>query len=335
MDGHLIKRAKELLEDKHQRIIITTHTNPDGDAIGSCLGLYNCLMAARYLDMNIVVPNSYPSFLQWMPNNDVIINAKTHPHKAEKLMEEASFIFCLDFNGLSRTDKLEKPLAESKATKCLIDHHPQPESGFDLIFSDVTVSSTAELIYEFIEKMGWTGYFGHDVAECLYTGIVTDTGSFSFGCNEPRTYEIIARIMELGVDGERIHRLIYNTYSEDRLRLLGYCLSEKLIVMAEQNAAYISLTRNELNRFNHQVGDTEGIVNYALSIENVHLAALFTENHDHIKISFRSAGNHDVNAFARNYFNGGGHKNASGGKSFDSMQNTLVKFESLMRDINP
>ncbi len=335
LDEPLIQRAKELLKDIHQQIVITTHTNPDGDAIGSSLGLYGSLLAAGYDKVSVIVPNSYPSFLQWMSFNDAVINATKHPHKAEKLLDQASLIFCLDYNGLSRTDKLEKPISNSKAKKILIDHHPQPEPGFDLNLSNTQVSSTAELVFEFILKLGWKDFINLKVAECFYAGIVTDTGSFSFGSNNPRTYEIMAQIMALGVDGENIHRQIYSTYSENRLRLLGYCLSEKLVVMAEQNAAYISLSKDELNRFNHKVGDTEGIVNYALSIENIHLAALFTENNDHIKISLRSTGSHDVNIFARNYFNGGGHRNASGGKNYDSMEHTLKKFESLIKELQP
>ncbi len=335
MDEPLIQRAKKLLKDIHQQIVITTHTNPDGDAIGSCLGLYGSLVAAGYDKVSVIVPNSYPSFLQWMSYSDDVINASTHPHKAEKLLDQASLIFCLDYNGLRRTDKLEMPISSSKAKKILIDHHPQPEPGFDLYLSNTQVSSTAELVFEFILQLGWKDFVGLKVAECFYAGIVTDTGSFSFGSNNPRTYEIMAQIMALGVDGENIHRRIYSTYSEDRLRLLGYCLSEKLVVMAEQNAAYISLSKDELNRFNHKVGDSEGIVNYALSIENIHLAALFTENNDHIKISLRSSGSHDVNLFARNYFNGGGHRNASGGKNYDSMEHTLLRFESLIKELQP
>ncbi len=334
MDESLLKRAKELLEDKDQQIVITTHTNPDGDAIGSCLGLYGCLSAAGYNNVEVVVPNSYPAFLQWMAYNYKVTNATYKYLKAKGFIEKASLIFCLDFNGFGRTDKIEEPLSSSPATKILIDHHPQPESGFDLYFSDVSASSTAEMVFEFILNMGWKGLIRREDAECLYAGIVTDTGSFSFGCNNPRTYEIMAEIMKLGVDGAKIHRLIYSTYSEGRLRLLGYCLSEKLVVMAEHHTAYISLSKDEMKRFNHTVGDTEGIVNYALSIKNVHLAALFTENHDHIKISLRSSGNHDVNALARDYYHGGGHKNASGGKSFDTMERTLNKFESLITTTN-
>ena len=330
LDESLLQRAKELLEDKNQQIVITTHTNPDGDAIGSCLGLYGCLSAAGYTHVEVVVPNAYPVFLQWMAYNSIVTNATYKYQKAKRLIDKASLIFCLDFNGFSRTDKIKEPLSSSPATKILIDHHPQPETGFDLYFSDVGASSTAEMVFEFMLNMGWKELLGLEIAECLYAGIVTDTGSFSFGCNNPRTYEIMAEIMKLGVDGEKIHRLIYSTYSEDRLRLLGYCLSEKLVVMTEHHTAYISLSKDEMKRFKHRVGDTEGIVNYALSIENVHVAALFTENHDHIKISLRSSGNHDVNTFARDYYHGGGHKNASGGKSFDSMEQTLNRFESLI-----
>jgi bifunctional oligoribonuclease and PAP phosphatase NrnA len=335
LDKSLVRRAKELLEDKHQQIVITTHTNPDGDAIGSCLGLYGCLLSAGYSNVHVIVPNTYPAFLQWMPYNNTVINAVSSFQTAKGLIEKASLIFCLDFNGFGRTDRIKKPLSNSQATKILIDHHPQPEKGFDVYFSQIEASSTAELVFEFIINLGWKDNIGVDVAECLYSGIVTDTGSFSFGCNNPRTYEIMAEIMRLGVDGEKIHRLIYSTYSEDRLRLLGYCLSEKLVVLPEQHAAYISLSKDEMKQFNHKVGDTEGIVNYALSIDNINVAALFTENTDHIKISLRSSGNHDVNEFARNHYHGGGHKNASGGKSYDSMEQSLSRFEALIKEFTP
>ncbi len=329
-----INRLLDYLADKNQHITIIVHTNPDGDAIGSALGLYDFFKVMDFVNVSVVSPNAYASFLQWMPNNDVVINATEQPQLAYGAITDASLIFCLDFNGFSRVDHLEDVLAGAKANKILIDHHPQPEGGFDLVFSDTSVSSTAELVYEVIKAIGYEESIGLSAAQCLYAGIVTDTGSFSFACNNPRTYEITAKLIHKGVDGALIHRLIYSTYSAQRMRLLGYCLSEKLIVLDEYRTAYISLTKHELQQFDHQEGDTEGIVNFALGIEGIQMAAMFIEKDDCIKLSLRSTDHIDVNTFAREYYNGGGHKNAAGGKSFLNMYNTLIQFEVLIKNVS-
>jgi bifunctional oligoribonuclease and PAP phosphatase NrnA len=326
-----IEKAGKLLQDKDLPVCIITHMNPDGDAIGSSLGLYLWLCNAGFSQVEVIVPNPYPVFLQWMKGNERVINALYKPHKANRIINNANVIFCLDFNGLSRADKLGEYASGSKAARILIDHHPQPENEFDVVFSDTASSSTAELVYEFIHAMNGDRFMDRFVAECLYAGIVTDTGSFSYGCNGPRTFEITAGLIALGVDGAGIHQKIYSTYSANRLRLLGHCLSERLVVMEDHHTAYISLSKEDLKRFHYQVGDTEGVVNYAMSIENIHLAALFVENTDHVRISFRSAGKADVNVFARKFFNGGGHQNAAGGKCFDSLSETLLRFESLIK----
>ncbi len=331
MNSLSIEKASKLLQDKDLPVCIITHMNPDGDAIGSSLGLYLWLCNAGFSQVEVIVPNPYPVFLQWMKGNERVINAMYKPHKAKRIINNANVIFCLDFNGLSRADKLGEYASGSKAARILIDHHPQPENEFDVVFSDTASSSTAELVYEFIHAMHGDQFIDRCVAECLYAGIVTDTGSFSYGCNGPRTFEITAALIALGVDGAGIHQKIYSTYSANRLRLLGHCLSERLVVMEDYHTAYISLSKEDLKRFHYQVGDTEGVVNYAMSIENIHLAALFVENTDHVRISFRSAGKADVNVFARKFFNGGGHQNAAGGKWFDSLSETLLRFESLIK----
>lgn len=326
----LISSLQELLTDRKRPICIVVHTNPDGDAIGSALGFFSVLNGLGYEHAKVVAPNAYASFLHWMPGNDQVIIASEEPAIASAAIANANLLFCLDFNGLSRAEQLESDLANSKAIKIMIDHHPQPEKGFDLVFSDTGVSSTAELVYEVITALGHEDAIDLDAAQCLYAGIVTDTGSFSFSCNNPRTYEITARLIGKGVDGAHIQRLIYNTYSAQRMRLLGFCLSEKLVVLEKHHTAYISLTKDEMQRFDHQEGDTEGIVNYALSIAGICMAALFVEKDDCIKISLRSTDPVDVNQFARAHYNGGGHKNAAGGKSFADMHNTLMKFEVLV-----
>ena len=332
LDKTQIHRAAEFLNDKEQCVAIVMHANPDGDAVGSALGFYDYLLKTGHLNVHVIAPNDYASFLKWMPRNQDVMVAEKDKALAEELLREASLLFCLDFNGLSRTDLLEKSLSESEACKIMIDHHPQPEEGFDLVFSDIQASSTAELVYEFIASLGDEALIGLEAAQCFYAGIVTDTGSFSYGCNNPRTYEIVARLIEKGVDGAHLHRLIYNTYSIDRMRLLGFCLSEKLQVINGHNTAYISLSARELKRFNYQEGDTEGVVNYALAIEGIKIAALFTEKEDHVKASFRSVGDVNVNELAREHFHGGGHKNASGGKKYSELEDTVSFFVSLIQD---
>ncbi len=312
-------------------IVIVTHTNPDGDAIGSSLGFYLFLLkfnpAAK---IRIIVPNDFPSFLKWMPAVKNIRIYQDNDVEAILEIQEADLCFCLDFNALKRTDKLSSFLEESKAQKILIDHHPQPDPNFDIMVSNIASSSTSELIYDVINGLGGKELMDEDIASCLYVGIMTDTGSFSYSCRRPETYLVVAELIRLGIDSELIHRKIYDTYSENRMRLLGFCLSERLKVLKDFHTAYIFLTLDDLNRFNHQNGDTEGVVNYALSIEGIVFAVLFTEKESKIRISMRSKGEFSVNDFARAHFQGGGHKNASGGDSFTSMRETLNYFESVL-----
>jgi len=276
------------------------------------------------------LPNHYPAFLSWLPGNKDILIYKDDKTEAKKLVKEADIIFCLDFNTLRRLESLFKPINQSNATKVLIDHHPQPDNGFAFMISQVETSSTSELIYNFICELGDKSLIDKDIAECLYTGIITDTGSYSYNCNYENTYLISAELIKIGVDGEYIHRLVYDTYSEDRMRLLGYCLSKKLKVLKDLYTAYIFLTKEELQQFNFQVGDTEGVVNYALAINGIHFAVLITEKENFIRLSFRSKGDFSVNSFARKYFEGGGHKNAAGGNSYLAMDQTVKKLEELL-----
>jgi phosphoesterase RecJ-like protein len=314
-------------------IVIVTHTNPDGDAIGSSLGFYHFLLSYKPdVAIKVVVPNEFPSFLNWMPAVEDIMIFPTNEKAAIKTIADADLCFCLDFNAIKRTDKLSSYLEASKAFKILIDHHPQPENNFDLMVSTIEASSTSELIYDVINAISGVGALNKEIASCLYVGIMTDTGSFSYSCRKPETYLAVAELIRQGIDPEFIHRQIYDTYSENRMRLLGYCLSERLTVLKDFHTAYIFLTKEDLLHFNHQNGDTEGVVNYALSIEGIVLAVLFTEKEDRIRISMRSKGDFSVNDLARTHFQGGGHRNASGGDSFESMNDTLVFFESLLKD---
>lgn len=305
-------------------ILITSHLNPDGDAIGSSLALYHFFKNLGY-EATIVMPNDFPSFLKWLEGSDSILIYDNSPARANRVIEKAKIIFSLDYNGYGRIGEIGSRLLHSEAIKILIDHHPEPDNIFDYIISTVNTSSTAELIYGFIVEWNGKQSVSRIIAEALYTGIMTDTGSFSYNCNFSRTYEIVAHLIRTGIDGERIHRLIYDTFSEHRMRLLGYCLSEKLTVVHDLNLAYISLTKQELQRFNYQIGDSEGVVNYALSISRIQIAVLLIEREGYIRLSFRSKGDFAVNRIAREHFEGGGHRNAAGGNSYMPMDETLKK----------
>jgi bifunctional oligoribonuclease and PAP phosphatase NrnA len=310
-------------------IVITTHHNPDGDAIGSSLALYLLLSRLGY-NVSVIVPNDYPTFLKWLPGTDAILCYESSQANCDMLIRKADMIFCLDYNALNRVKLFTDKLTGSLATKILIDHHVDPSDEFDFIHSRTTISSTCELLYEFIAGLGYLDQIDRDIAECLYVGIMTDTGSFSYASNYSQTYEITASLIRQGIDAELIHRAVYDTYSENRMRLLGYCLSERLVVNLKYKTAYIWLTQDDLARFHHQVGDTEGVVNYALSIEGITLAALFTEHDHRVRISFRSKGEFSVNEFARKHYAGGGHRNAAGGDSFLGIAETLKNFEALL-----
>jgi bifunctional oligoribonuclease and PAP phosphatase NrnA len=329
-----IQPIVNILADKSQNIVIVSHVNPDGDAVGSSLGFYHFLINDHYENVSIILPGSFPLFLAWMPDSDHFILADQNKEQAIDAIEMADIVFCLDFNDLERTTLLSESLKKVNCNLVLIDHHPNPKDQFDYIFSDIKASSTSELIYEFIVALNKQHLFNLAIAECLYAGIVTDTGSFSYACNHARTYHIIAHFMELGLDGEKIHRQIYDNYSENRIRLLGYCLSSNLRILSQHQTAYIFLSKQDLLDFDYQEGDSEGVVNYGLSIKGIRLAAIFIERNDQVKISFRSEGDLNVNILARKYFNGGGHKNASGGSSDDSLKDTIAKFEEIVHEIS-
>jgi phosphoesterase RecJ-like protein len=322
------------LTNSPKRIVIITHVNPDGDAIGSSLALYNVLIQENH-QVNVITPNEYPSFLAWMKGCNNILVYTQETAKAEDAVQYADIIFCLDFNDVRRMENIGDVYTRSNAFKILIDHHVDPASFTDLIISRTKTSSTSELIYELILELNKKHLINIDVAACLYTGIVTDTGSFSYACNYVATYLIIAELYKYGIDGEQIHRLVYDTYSEERMRLLGFCLSEKLMVFHNYGTAYISLTKEDLKKFNYQVGDTEGVVNYALSIEGISLAVLFIEKDGYIKLSLRSKGNMSVDTIARKYYDGGGHHNAAGGSSYLEMEETLKGFENILPELMP
>lgn len=319
---------KKLLGEKSD-VLITTHYNPDGDAIGSSLALYHYLQTEN-IAAKVLIPNELPTFLKWMPGVDEAVIYTDSNKTGDDLIAAADLIFCMDYNSLSRVKLFTDQLRASNATRVLIDHHIQPENEFDLIFSEINVSSTSELLFQILTEAGLALVITRALAECLFVGIMTDTGSFSFACNQYQTFETASNLIKAGIDVERIHRMVYDTYSESRMRLLGHCLGTNMKVIAEHATAYIWLTKEELENFDYRQGDTEGVVNYALSIQNVGVAALFTERDDRVRVSLRSKGEFSVNDFARTHFNGGGHRNAAGGDIFKNMTETLLWFESLL-----
>lgn len=312
-----------------RKILITTHFKPDGDAMGSSLGLYNYLIQKSH-DVTVVVPSDYPEFLQWMAGNETVLEFEKDLPRSMKLIEEAEVIFCLDFNRLHRCEGLAPHIQKSKAKKIIIDHHLEPEQFCDYEFLVPGASSTSELIYDFIIAFGDEEHITKSVAECLYAGIMTDTASFRFSTMKAETHRVIASLIEKGAENFRIHEAIYDCWSEQRIRLLAYSLNDKMKVLPEYNTAMIELSREEMNRFNHKTGDTEGIVNIPLSIKNIRLSVFFVQRKNEIKISFRSKDDFNVRDLSAKYFEGGGHKNAAGGKSDKSMEETVAKFISIL-----
>ncbi len=322
-----MQELKNLLSAK-QNVVITTHVNPDGDAIGSSVALLNFLIKMGH-DVSVIVPNDYPDFLKWMKNDELIINYSNSKNESQEKIKNASLIFCLDFNNLNRINEIGDYISESKAKKVLIDHHLDPSDFYDFKIHDVKASATAELVYNFLIELD-SNAVDKDISEALYTGILTDTGSFKFSMS-PKVHKIVSDLMIRGVDIGFINNKIYDSNSLDKLKLIGYALSEKLEVISNGNAAYIVLSRKDLKDHNFKKGDTEGLVNYALSISNVNMAVLIIETKERIKFSFRSIGQFSVNEFAKKYFNGGGHKNAAGGSLEDKLSVALEKF---LKDIS-
>lgn len=319
---------KKLLA-KPLRVVIVTHWSPDGDAMGSSLGLYNYLKTKKH-KLNVIVPNDYPAFLNWLPGNNTVINASVSGEKAIEKIKNADIIFCLDFNNLSRFGDLGVEISKSKAIKVLIDHHRQPETFADYKLHDINTSSTCELIYDFIKLMGDEKKINKAIASCLYTGIMTDTGSFRFPSTSSKTIRIVASLMDAGANNSEIYNRIFDDNTEGKLRLTGYSLYEKMQVIGEYNTVCFVLSDDELKRFGFKKGDTEGLVNYGLSINGIRLSVFIVERDNAVKLSFRSKGKFDVNTFARKHFNGGGHKNAAGGSSKLSLEETHKYFLTIL-----
>jgi bifunctional oligoribonuclease and PAP phosphatase NrnA len=319
-----------------ENIVITSHRSPDGDSIGCSLGLYHYL---RKLDkqVTIVHPDPAPDFLRWLENSADIVTYEEQKVQSEQLLADADLIFSLDYNAPDRVGRdMEPALRNAKAKKVVIDHHPNPDLGFfDLVLSDTSAGSTSEMIFQMIEGSGNLDKMDATMGTPLYLGIMTDTGSFRFPSMKPETHEILAKLMRAGVVHYQIHEHVFDTNTVDRLKLRGYAVSEKLEIIPAKPIAYISLTEAELTRFNYKKGDTEGLVNMALSVEGIKMAAFFAEKDGIVKISFRSKGDLYVNEFAAKHFDGGGHKYAAGGMSADGISAAIDKFKVLINEYFP
>jgi len=329
MSDKEILKLKEILGSP-RKVTIIMHKSPDGDAVGSSLGVKHYLEKMGH-DVSVISPNAYPDFLKWMPGTKSVIDFEKLPAAANQAILKADLIIFLDFNSLKRIEDLEKTVKKSKAFRLVIDHHPQPEKFADISFHDAGASSTAELVYDFITLLGDNKRIHKDIANCLYAGIMTDTGSFRFASTTAHTHVVVAQLMRHGAEATKIHRFIDDNNRDIRLRLLGYAVMEKMKIFPEFGTGFITLTQSELKRFDYREGDTEGLVNEPISVKGIVFSALFTELKDgEIKISFRSKDKFDVNQFARKHFNGGGHVNAAGGRSELSMDETILQFLNLL-----
>jgi len=321
--------------NKGEHFVIITHISPDGDAIGSSLGLYHYLSVIGKDSVNVVVPNDFPAFLKWMPGTGDVVVYEHHKEYAERLIREADVIFCLDFNELKRIGKLAPFFEAADGRKVLIDHHPDIADFCRITFSCPEMSSTSEMVFRLLCSLKSFSDINKEAAECIYAGMMTDTGSFTFNSNSPHLYTIIKELVKKGIDKDMIYRNVYQVYSLSRMRLTGYALYRKLKTYPQQKTALITLSLEELNRYHYTAGDTEGLANLPLSIEGIQFAAFIREDTDFIKISFRSLGDFPCNRFSSTYFQGGGHKNAAGGEFYGTLADAVAAFETAMQEMNP
>ena len=324
-------KLKNLITNPKQ-VVITTHRGPDGDAMGSSLAMFHFLKKLGH-NVTVITPNKYADFLHWIPGNSEVIIYEENEEKAQQIISKADLFFMLDFNHIGRVSDLGNFITSSKAQKVLIDHHQNPDTSMaNIIFSDTKACSTAQLVYDIMNAMELERYIDKNIAECLYVGIMTDTGSFKFSSTTSKTHKIIAKLIDAGADNAKIHDLVYDCSSSNRIKLLGYCLDKKLLLYPENNSAIISLNAEELEKFKFKNGDTEGFINYALGIKGIKFATFIVEKEGIVKLSLRSKGNFKVNEIASKYFNGGGHTNASGGTSQLSVNETIKKVEKIINN---
>lgn len=315
-------------------IVITMHQKPDPDAMGSALGLYLFLEQFGHT-VTVISPTNWAAFLDWMPGSDKVLDFENYKHRdrAEVALADAQWLFCLDFNSLSRTRNLAPAIAKLTCQKILIDHHQQPEiESFDYGASDTSKSSTSEMVYDFIVRSGHSDKINTDIAECLYAGVMGDTGSFRYPAATESLHLMVAGLKSKGLLHTKVHDNIYDNYLENRLRFIGHVLQNRMEILYEFNAALIAVPKADLIKYEIKTGDTEGLVNFPLSIQGIRLAALVIDRDEERKWSFRSKGEFDVNTFARAYFNGGGHINAAGGRSYDTLDKTVQKFKIALKE---
>ena len=334
VDKGKIYKLKEIIDESAQ-IVIVSHEMPDGDAIGSALGLYHYLMPFSKQSIQVIVPNAFPEFLKWLPDAKDIFVFDTNHEMASQMVDEADLILCLDFNAVKRVGKMAPALVASRACKVLIDHHLEPEIFGSLVISQPELSSTSELLFRIIYSLGDIDRIGQKAAECFYTGMMTDTGAFSYNSNNSEIYLIINELLKKGIDKDEIYRKVYQVYSESRLRLMGYVLYKKMKLYPNLHTALFTLERDELNHFRYKCGDTESFVNLPLSIKGIIFSVFLREERNFIKVSLRSSGDFPCNVFAAHFFSGGGHKNASGGEFYGSMENAVKAFEAGIALFNP
>lgn len=325
--------------DRAEKIVVVTHLSPDGDALGSSLGLYHFLTSLGKT-VNVIVPNAFPDFLRWMPGAKEIVRYDKYAEFADKLLAEADVICCLDFNALSRIGDMGNAVKNAPGRKVMVDHHLDPEPFCKVVISHPEISSTSELVFRLICRMGCFDDISFEGAECIYTGMMTDTGGFTYNSNSREIYFIISELLSKGIDKDEIYRRVFNTYSENRLRLMGYVLYEKMQVFPQFRSALIWLTKEEQGKYRCMKGDTEGFVNIPLQIKGICFSVFLREDteRDMIKASLRSVGSFPCNKVAAEFFNGGGHLNASGGEFYgtmeeavDAFKRALVKYEEILR----
>jgi phosphoesterase RecJ-like protein len=329
----LMKPVQEIfpLLTAPRKVVITTHQKPDPDAMGSSLGLYHFLTALGH-EVTVISPTNWATWLNWMSASDLVIDFELTTQKAIDALNASEWLFCLDFNNFTRTKNLSSKLAEYAGTRILIDHHQQPDTpNFHYGISDTSKSSTAEMVYDFIVQSGHQDKVSSIIGECFYAGVMADTGSFRFASTSASVHHMVAFLKERGLDHARVHENIYDNFLENRLRFIGHVLLNKMEVYYEYNTALIAISKKDLLRFQIKTGDTEGLVNYPLSIQGIKLAGLVIDRDEERKWSFRSKGGFDANTFARKYFNGGGHYSASGGRSNDPLEKTVEQFKLAMR----
>lgn len=315
-----------------RKVVITTHQKPDADAMGSSLALYHLLTRLGHT-VTVVSPTNWAGWLNWMPGVDQVVDFELNREKTAALLNEADWLFCLDFNIFHRTKNLAPLLAAADCTKMLIDHHQEPDSAnFDYGVSDTGKSSTCEMIYDFIVESGHGEQVDKIIAECLYAGVMTDTGSFRFPAAQASVHRMVAFLKDKGLQHTQVHENVYDNFLENRLRFIGHVLMNRMDVNYEYNTALIAISKKDLLRFHIRTGDTEGLVNYPLSIQGIKMAALVIDRDEERKWSFRSKGDFDVNTFARKHFEGGGHYNAAGGRSSASLEETVSEFKKVIKE---